>query len=86
MPPAASHQAKPASAPPAVPDAAPLDPAAPLAPLPDLGVAWPDLGAGSNGAPAEPVDAASGTELIGEARYAWAIEGLDDAGTPPTTG
>ena len=31
--------------PPPVPDAAELDPSAPLAPMPDLGVDWPDLNA-----------------------------------------
>ncbi|HVI05227.1 MAG TPA: hypothetical protein VM711_03930, partial [Sphingomicrobium sp.] len=35
--------ASPASPPQQSPDAAELDPSAPLAPLPDLGVPWPDL-------------------------------------------
>src|SRR3954464_11948348 len=34
------------------PDAAELDPSAPLAPLPDLGVDWPDLNARDTTAPA----------------------------------
>ncbi|WP_415837112.1 autotransporter assembly complex protein TamA [Sphingomonas sp. IC4-52] len=60
-----------------MPDAEPaLDPTAPLADMPDIGVAWPEL-------TPEP----SGTEqaraaTLGETRYGWRIEGLDTAGTP----
>lgn len=63
----------PATAPPATP--APLDPDSPLAPLPDLGVAWPDLGA-----EAEIVtDAATRTELSELTRYTYRVEGIDTA-------
>src|SRR6478672_9632278 len=75
---------QPASQPPPVsppPDAAELDPNAPLAPLPDLGVAWPELNAKdtspssspsattSNGKRATPVAA-------GDMRYTVQVEGL----------
>ena len=65
--------------------AAELDPSAPLAPMPDLGVEWPDFGT-PDAAPAVPgpaVDApapappvAALEEETGEQRYVVAIEGL----------
>lgn len=66
-----------------LPDMPGLDPQSPLAPLPDLGVDWPDLAA----APADtaPTDAnaadaeVASAELLGEARYAYAVEGIGDA-------
>src|SRR6476661_3125538 len=73
---------------PAPPDPAELDPNAPLAPMPDLGVAWPDL----NAPDAVPPPAAStpgavtpatsaprpraATDGSGEIRYSWTVEGL----------
>jgi translocation and assembly module TamA len=65
--------------PPQPPDAAELDPSAPLAPLPDLGVEWPDLNAKDSTAPAaaatkQPDEGAS------EVRYTWTIEGLASFG------
>ncbi|MDB5705867.1 MAG: hypothetical protein JWN66_2983 [Sphingomonas bacterium] len=51
-----------------------LDPQSPLAPLPGLGVDWPDL----NAAPPEPADPAAPTEMTGEARYSYRIDGIDD--------
>jgi translocation and assembly module TamA len=63
----------------AVPDAgrAELDPTSPLAPLPDIGVDWPDLAAAPSGAPdAPPTDAAA------ETRYTWSIEGIDAVASP----
>ncbi|MGY4396729.1 translocation and assembly module TamA [Sphingomonas sp. UYAg733] len=72
----------PADAPPAVqpvvPDAGALDPNSPLAPLPDIGVDWPDLSA----MPAEPIDPSATPEITGETRYAYAIEGIDAVSTP----
>jgi len=76
-----------AAAPPSPPpsDPAQLDPTAPLDPMPDLGVAWPDLNAKDQpvvplpGSPqAEPVTApeASSDEGTSERRYTIAIEGL----------
>ncbi|WP_414712857.1 autotransporter assembly complex protein TamA [Sphingomonas sp.] len=50
---------------------APLDPAAPLAELPGIGVDWPDLSA----EPATPADAQ--TDAAAERRYAWRLEGVD---------
>ena len=52
-----------------------LDPAAPLAPLPDIGVAWPEL-------TPEPASAETRTATIGETRYSWRIDGLDGVGSP----
>ncbi|ONF95752.1 autotransporter assembly complex protein TamA [Sphingomonas jeddahensis] len=52
-----------------------LDPEAPLAEMPDIGVAWPEL-------PPEPAAAERAQSVtIGEARYGWRIDGLDSAGT-----
>jgi translocation and assembly module TamA len=71
---------------PAPPDAAELDPSAPLAPMPDLGVEWPDL----NAKEAEPVPAPSGlkgqaaasavTDENSEIRYTVEVEGLSAIG------
>jgi translocation and assembly module TamA len=74
-------------APTAPPDAAELDPNAPLAPLPDLGVAWPDLNAPeANPPPATPqpgqAPAAGATldEGTSEIRYTLVVEGLSTIG------
>ena len=64
-------------APAPVEEGAGLDPASPLAPLPDIGVDWPDLSAGGAQAPAT-----STTEAAAEARYSWAIDGIDTVATP----
>jgi translocation and assembly module TamA len=74
--PAAVASSRPAQAQtaPASPPVLQLDPQSPLAPLPGLGVDWPDL----SKAPAEPVDKATPTALTGEARYAYRIDGIDD--------
>ncbi|MEG3175999.1 autotransporter assembly complex family protein [Sphingomonas sp. RB3P16] len=45
----------------------------PLAPLPGLGVDWPDL----SKAPAEPIDATAPTALTGETRYTYRVDGID---------
>ncbi len=71
------------------PQPADLDPNEPLAPLPDLGVAWPDLGV-PDGAPAATNPAtqpqppagkpskksSKRKEVLGDIRYSWSIEGL----------
>jgi len=68
------------------PDAAELDPSAPLAPLPDLGVEWPDLKAKdttepSPATPNSPAQAAASLdEGGGQARYVWTIEGIAGVG------
>ncbi len=54
-----------------------LDPASPLAQLPNIGVDWPDL---ATDAAAEPT--ATATDVVTEARYTWIIEGLDTVATP----
>lgn len=65
----------PPSAPP--PSASPsLDPQSPLAPLPGLGVAWPDLSPDPSNAPAQPADAQAA--LAGETRYDYRVDGIDD--------
>ena len=56
-------------------DGPPLDPAAPLADLPGIGVAWPDLSA----EPATPVDVA--TDASAERRYTWELKGVDGVGS-----
>ena len=68
------------------PDAAELDPSAPLAPMPDLGVEWPDLDAGDQTvAPAaetpEPqAPAVIADEQASERKYVLAVEGLGAVG------
>jgi translocation and assembly module TamA len=75
----------PAQAPPQpVPDAAELDPSAPLAPLPDLGVDWPDLNAKEQVAPAPATGNAPASAALdqagGDIRYVWTIEGIGSVG------
>src|SRR4051794_404335 len=73
--------------PPAVqqPDPAELDPSAPLAPMDDLGVAWPDLNAKDETLPA-PTGAVAATPAqpaedgASQVRYAWTIEGIGSVG------
>ncbi len=69
----ASDPAPAPSAPAALP-AGELDPNAPLADLPDFGVAWPDL----SKAPPEPVDPAAAVSSD-ELRYDYRLEGLEVA-------
>ena len=54
-----------------------LDPTAPLAPMPDLGVDWPDLSA----QPDDPATAAATMTDVGDARYDWKVEGIDGIGS-----
>ncbi|MCP3733902.1 autotransporter assembly complex protein TamA [Sphingomonas sp. RP10(2022)] len=75
-------QTGPAQTVPAAPPASaaadpPLDPNAPLAPLPDIGVAWPDLGTGT-----ATTNVVQTTDGAAETRYAWRIDGIDAAATP----
>ena len=83
--PAHAQVAAPAPAPAPLPDgappappvaAAPLDPAAPLADLPGIGVDWPDLAT----APTDP-DAAAERRIAAETRYDYRIDGIDGVGT-----
>src|SRR5205814_7055512 len=62
-------------------DAAELDPSAPLAPLPDLGVDWPDLNAKDVTAPG-PATASPATtgENGSQISYTWTLEGLSGIG------
>ncbi|MDH7973582.1 BamA/TamA family outer membrane protein [Sphingomonas sp. AR_OL41] len=55
-----------------------LDPQSPLAPMPDLGVAWPDL----SSLPAEPVDPNATPEMAGEVRYDYRVDGIEEVATP----
>lgn len=59
------------------PAPAALDPASPLAPMPDLGINWPDLDA-TDLAPGE--QPARGVDANAEQRYRVALEGLDGIG------
>jgi translocation and assembly module TamA len=63
--------------PPADPlDQPPLDPSAPLEPLPDLGVDWPDMEQGADGPIADAPDTGI-ADAAAERRYTVRIEGLD---------
>ncbi len=55
-----------------------LDPGTPLDPLPDIGVAWPDLALQPG---EEATDSEAATDIAAEARYDWRIAGLDDIWT-----
>ena len=60
-----------------------LDPSAPLDPMPDLGVDWPDPVNGTQGAPVapdEPAGTAAVTDTSAELHYAIAIDGLQRIG------
>ncbi|HKX91643.1 MAG TPA: BamA/TamA family outer membrane protein [Sphingomicrobium sp.] len=62
-------------------DPAELDPSAPLDPMPDLGVEWPDLNAQDPLAPAQVETAPPSADLIGgDRRYAVRIDGLAEIG------
>ena len=65
---ARAQQTPPDPAPPTDPT---LDPHSPLAPLPGLGVDWPDLGAGSGDSNAKP------QAVTGDTRYSYRIDGID---------
>ena len=74
----AAAQVRPADPPAARPAAPPstlgqLDPQSPMAALPGLGVAWPDL----SKAPEEPVDPQAQTALTGDTRYDYRVDGID---------
>ncbi|WP_085808623.1 autotransporter assembly complex family protein [Sphingomonas sp. TZW2008] len=53
-----------------------LDPSAPLADLPDIGVAWPEL------APEPAAATAVQATASGETRYSWRLDGMDGIGSP----
>jgi translocation and assembly module TamA len=56
-----------------------LDPESPMADLPGLDIAWPDLATAPGGAaPGTP----AATQVASESRYSWTITGLDAASTP----
>ena len=50
-----------------------LDPNSPLASLPDIGVAWPDLAT----SPMDPAATVAAVDANTESRYAWRIDGID---------
>ncbi|MEG3084866.1 autotransporter assembly complex family protein [Sphingomonas sp. PB2P12] len=50
-----------------------LDPNSPLAALPEIGVAWPDLA----NSPIDPAATVAAVDANAETRYAWRIEGID---------
>jgi translocation and assembly module TamA len=63
-------------------DPAELDPSAPLDPMPDLGVDWPDLNPGEEApaAPAAGEPQPQQAELAGERKYTVTVEGLAGVG------
>src|SRR3954464_14229679 len=69
-------QVAPASAPPAESEA--LDPASPLADLPDIGVDWPDLSKAPTGE--DPASTAR-AEIAPETRYRYELSGIDGIGS-----
>ena len=54
-----------------------LDPNSPLAALPDIGVAWPDLAT----SPMDPAATVAAVDANVESRYAWRIDGIDGIDT-----
>ncbi len=58
-----------------------LDPASPMADLPDIGVAWPVMGGGQD--QASPATADPVAEISGERRYSIALEGIDRLNAVP---
>ena len=54
-------------------DDALLDPGDPLAPMPELGLDWPDLKAD----PADPAAASDAPQIAAETRYRYRVEGMD---------
>ena len=73
---AAQGGSVPAAPAPQTPGLPTIDPNAPLAELPGIGVDWPDL-------PVEPaVVQAADTDVTAERRYSWRIEGIDAVATP----
>ncbi|WP_294239601.1 autotransporter assembly complex family protein [uncultured Sphingomonas sp.] len=72
-----TDQASPAKTVPDADDPTMLDPSAPLAPLPEIGVAWPDLAT----APGDPAGVMAATvDAAAERRYRWRVEGIDGTG------
>ncbi|MFL6721739.1 MAG: autotransporter assembly complex protein TamA [Sphingomonas sp.] len=76
-----------AAPPPSPSDPAELDPNAPLAPLPDLGVAWPELNARDTAQPPPAAttvkgrkQAATSADATGDIRYTVRVEGLGAVG------
>lgn len=61
-------------------DSADVDPSAPLDPMPDLGVEWPDIGKAPPEEPLPEASAGTVTDTAGEHYYAIAIEGLERIG------
>ena len=60
-----------------------LDPSAPLAPLPDLGVDWPDVTTPGETPPPPQIDSTNGAKVqdsIGERHYSLTVEGLGGLG------
>lgn len=55
----------------------PLDPTSPLAAMPDIGVDWPDLGAGPTAVPT-----VAATDAGAEMRYHWQVDGIDGVANP----
>ncbi len=83
VPPVAAQQPTAAPAPqpqtatpPAPPGGDMLDPNAPLAPMPDIGVAWPDL------SKLPPDNDSAQTDVNAETRYRYRIDGIDAVATP----
>ncbi len=63
---------------PAPPPLDDLDPAAPLAPLPDIGVKWPDLSAAP---PGEDAASVARAEVDADTRYSYSVTGIDGIGS-----
>ncbi|WP_245842041.1 MULTISPECIES: autotransporter assembly complex family protein [Sphingomonas] len=77
--PAAAQPLSPASSAPPATGGMEIDPDSPLAPLPDIGVDWPEL-------PVQPaassVPAATQRSVAASTRYDWRIDGIDGVASP----
>jgi translocation and assembly module TamA len=70
--------------PPPAPTEAPLDPASPMAELPDIGVAWPDMSESLGSTKASPDQAASAEQDDdADRRYSVELEGLEKLNAAP---
>ena len=78
---AAAPSSPPSPSPVAMPaqqaDPTELDPTTPLAPLPGIGVDWPDLASEPN----DPAAASAATSVDAETRYTVRVDGIDGVGT-----
>jgi translocation and assembly module TamA len=71
------------SAPPSPPIEAPLDPASPMAELPDIGVEWPDMGDSLGSSTPSATPQAVEADDTADRRYSVSLEGLEKLNAAP---